>query len=346
MHPVAMASPSPRLTARPVVLTSQHGYDQLRPEIRSGLLEPLRRGAYVPPVREGVDRWQQREADVLARCRAVAASLRSGFAFSHETAAALRDWQAPVSDKVHVVQRYRVGRGAAPDIVRHHDPDLGVDEIVHVRGLPVTAPERTVVDCALAGSPNVALAIVDAGLRALAQVTRFERELSIERQHAVRVRLLADLARRGPVRHVRRAREVLAQSNGLAEYGGESWLRWLALVQGLPVPELQVPVEIDGTTYYLDMMWRGGVLDGGSPVVAEYDGVAKYGQIDGRGTLPGEAVVSQTDREQRIVDATGARFLRFTKRDRRDPNRAARRLLGALPAVERRPRPTLLSRGR
>lgn len=333
-----------RPPARPVILTAAHGYGNLRREVRRGELEQLRRGAYVPPRAADVDRWAQWDADLVSRCRAVAASLQGVFAFSHETAAALRDWQAPVRDVVHIVQRYRSGRRSAPDIVRHYRPDLTDTDIVLVRGLPVTAPARTLIDCTLLSSPPTALAIADSGLRAMARVKRFERERSIEDQEVVRSALLFDLEARGTVRHVRRAREVLRYADGLAEFAGESWLRWLVLARGLPEPELQIPVTTPAGTFYADMMWRGEAARGGRPLIAEYDGTDKYA-AGGAGQV-GEVVVAQTDREQHIRAATGADVLRFTKRDRRNPNRAARRLIDALPNVERSPRPALLARPR
>ncbi|GAB2596594.1 hypothetical protein GCM10027067_04570 [Pseudactinotalea suaedae] len=335
-------SPLPR--PRPVVLTSTFGFDQLRRELRRGEIERLRRGAYVEPIAPGVDPWQQREADVLSRCQAVAASLRCSFAFSHETAAALRSWQAPVTDTVHIVQRFRPGQSRSDDVIRHYCPDLDEQDVVWLHGLPVTAAERTAVDCALLSSPPVALAIVDAALRSLGSVSRFRRAESSERQETIRADLLERLADRGSVRHVRRAREVLVHANGFAELGGESWLRWLALVQGLPAPELQVPIATARGVFYPDAMWPESMVPGGRPVLAEYDGVDKYAATPG-GRGPGERVVRQTDREQLLVDATGARVLRFTKHDRRDPNGGARRLLRAFPSgMPRTPRPLLLSR--
>lgn len=141
------------------------------------------------------------------------------------------------------------------------------------------------------------------------------------------------------MRHARRAREILALSDGLAERGGESWLRWLVLVQGLPRPELQVPVPTAATTFYTDQMGPKAITGGQQPIVAEYDGVAKYRDD------PSEPVIDQTHREELIKEATGATIFRFTKRDRRDPDAAAARLWRAFPPeLERTPRPLLLAR--
>lgn len=324
---------------RPIVLASAHRFDELRREIRHGDLIRVRRGAYVESGTEVLDHWDRREMELREFCAAVAAPSTCTFAFSHETAAALWHLEAPAIERVEIVQTFRPCAGMAGDLVRHYRPDLSEADIAWRFGLPVTPVERTAVDCALLSSPPAALAIADAALRRLARVTRFDREGSIARQTVVRQRLLAQLAERGPVRHARRARVVLTSADGLAERGGESWLRWLALVQGLPVPQLQIPVPVDGKTFYTDQWWPSTTTGAPTPIVAEYDGVEKYTDN------AAEVVIDQTHREQLLVDATGATFLRFTKHDRRRPNAAARRLLRAFPAeIERMPRPLLYPR--
>lgn len=331
-----MASrPSPR----PLVLTSQYGFDNLRPEIRRGEIERVRRGAYVGRRDAPLDYWDQRNMELWEHCAAIAATTSCTFAFSHATAAALLELEAPAIDRPEIVQRSRPCAGMAADVVRHYRPSLTEAEIDWVGGLPVTPVDRTAVDSALSCSPPHALAIVDAALRRLANVSRFERELSIERQEVVRAHLRELLDQLGPVRHVRRAREVLSYADGFAEKAGESWMRWLVLVQGLPVPELQLPVVTSRTTYYPDQMWPASTRGSAKPLIAEYDGSGKYDEN------PGDAVIDQTHREQLIKEVTGADFLRFTKRDRRDPNAAARRLLREFPATtERVARPLLLVR--
>lgn len=327
-----------RSTPRPLVLTSQYGYEALRPEIRRGALNRKRRGAYVGPWQEVPEYWDRRRAELRELCAAIVATSSCTIAFSHATAADLLGLEAPPVERPEVVQRSRPCAGMAPDVVRHYRPDLTEADIVLVDGLPVTTIARTAVDCALACSPPHALAIVDAALRRLGGVSRFEREESMERQELVRALLREQLEGRGPVRHARRAREILTFADGFAEKGGESWLRWLVLVQGLPVPELQLPIPTSRATFYPDQMWSAAARRSPKPLIAEYDGAGKYRQN------PSDAVIDQTDRESAIKDVTDADFLRFTKRDHRDPNGAARRLLRALPDVERVSRPLLLAR--
>jgi len=241
---------------------------------------------------------------------------------------------------MEIVQRTRPGASRSADIVRHYRPDLSAHDIELIAGLPVLRADRTAVDCALGSEPPIALAIVDSALRQMAGVTRFDRVGSIERQDPIRERFLELVEERGSVRHARRARAVIRHASGLAEFAGESWMRWLALAHGLPIPELQLPIDVSGTTLYPDLMWTAPILDRRRPVIAEYDGVDKYG-LDGN---PGLAVVEQTEREQRLVDVTRATFLRFTRYDRKNLETAARRLLRAFPGVAREPRPELLTR--
>lgn len=330
--------------ARPqgLVLTAEEGYSRLRSEIDAGALIRLRRGAYLaeasPDARGPGDEWAQRAAVLLARCHATAHALRSRFAFSHGTAAFLHGWPGPMTDAVHVLMPVRASARHAADIVRHHTAELAEEDVVEIDGLPVTGPARTALDCALLCAPPQGLAVVDAALRALASVSRFERDLSVVRQDAVRADLQQRLEARGSVRHARRARDVLRYADGLSESGGESWMRWLALSRGMPVPALQVPIATGRGTFYPDALWR---FDGGhGPVLAEYDGREKY---DGDGEL---ALIAEKDREQLLVDATGGRIVRFTHRDMTHPDAAFARLLRATPlrAGDLEPRPDLLPR--
>lgn len=332
--------PAPR--TRPIVFTASYGHDELRREARRGELTQLRRGAWVGPRQPDGDRWSRERSELWERCRAIQNSLRSGFAFSHVTCAGLRDWQAPISPQTHIVQAYRAGTTTSADITRHYVPTFSEEDVVYLDGLPVTRPIPTAVACALTCPPPISMTIVDAALRELASVRREDRKGSQVRQEDVREQLVQELASRGRVQHVRRAREIIAFANGFAEFGSESWLRWLVLVQGLPVPELQVPIATIRGIRYPDLMWREDLPE---PLLAEYDGVEKY-RPDQLRQAPGELVVDQTDREQLLKAATGADvLLRFTRHDKRDPHGAARRLLGAFPpGFPRTPRPLLLAR--
>ncbi|WP_420111473.1 hypothetical protein [Pseudactinotalea sp.] len=318
-----------------LVLTSEYGYDRLRPSRRSGEIARVRRGAWLVKGTEPEDEWEKEEHLLLARCHAAAATLRCRYAFTLQTAGFLLGWPAPVSRRLQILQTSRVASGGSADLVRHHTTSLPDEDIVFVEGLPVTVPSRTAIESALGCEPPIGLALVDAALRELAAVTRREREDSIARQDVWRDRLVDMLAERGSVRYARRARAAIRFSDGLAESGQESWMRWLALSRGMPVPELQVEIATCRGLRYPDALWR---FRGAKPVLAEYDGADKYRRADGT-----SIILDEKDRESLLTDATGGTFVRFTKRDRPDADAAFGRLLRATPLSESdlTPRPDL-----
>ena len=126
-------------------------------------------------------------------------------------------------------------------------------ESMRVGDLTVTTPARTAFDLGRRGTPASALARVDALMRA-----------TTLQQSSV-----ADLARRH--RHARGLRQlerVLALADPGAQSPKESWLRWILVQAGLPIPQTQIPVPAeDGFVIaYLDMGWRDAM------VAVEYDG--------------------------------------------------------------------------
>lgn len=318
-----------------LVLTSEHGYDRLRPARRGGELARLRRGAWMTVDGEPDDEWKKETRLLLARCHAAAATLSCRYAFTRETAGFLLGWPAPVSRQIHILQTSHVARDGSRDLVRHHTSSLPDEDIVDIEGLPVTVPARTAIESGLGCEPPTGLALVDAALGHLAQVSRRQREESIARQDVWREHLGEMLVARGSVRNVRRAREVIRFSDGLAESGPESWMRWLALSRGMPVPELQVEIVTCRGLRYPDALWR---FAGAKPVLAEYDGADKDRRRDAA-----DVVLEEKDREAVLKDATGGEFVRFTRRDRQDADAAFGRLLRATPlsASDLTPRPDL-----
>lgn len=312
--------------SRPVhlVLTSEVGYDRLRPAIGSGALAHLRRGAHLRPLEHG-DEDEAQRVMLLARCHAVASTLTCRYAFGFRTAAALYGWPVPSSAYVDVVQTGHAPQRRSRDVIRHRTLALPDEDIVEIDGLPIVVPARTAIDCALAFGPALGLAVVDAALRDLAAVSRFHREESVARQDPIREWLAQLLVERGSARHVKRARAVVAHSDGFSESGPESWMRWLALSRGMPVPQLQLPILTRRSLRYPDALWA---FDGARPVLAEYDGTGKYGK-DAEDA--GEALIEEKDREQLLRQATRGEFVRFTKIDQRDPDGAFQRLLDACP---------------
>lgn len=321
-------------TRRPsgLILTSEHGYDTLRADIDARALVLLRRGAHLLPFPVPADEeelWRQKRTLLVARCHAVAGTLTCRYAFGQITAAFLLGWPVPIPDLVHIVQLSSAPAGRSRDVVRHRVASLPDEDIVMINGLPVLAPRRTAVDCALGCTPDVGLAAVDGALRKLAAVDRRKRQESIARQDVVRSELAELLQQRGRVRHARRAREVIHYADGLSESARESWLRWLALSRGMPVPELQVPIRTSQGLRYPDALWWFEGIAGARPLLAEYDGGLKYR------TNGGAVVEAEKDREELLREATGGTVLRFTRTARKNPDAAFARLLRESPLTVR-----------
>jgi hypothetical protein len=126
------------------------------------------------------------------------------------------------------------------------------DEITTVADLPVTTPARTAFDVGRFLQRHVAIARLDALMRAAPFRTE---EVS------------ALIRRYGPVRGVRQLRDLLPLVDAGAASPKESWLRLLLIDNGFPIPETQIPVLDGGVPFaYLDMGWRDVQL------AVEYDG--------------------------------------------------------------------------
>lgn len=207
----------------------------LRQGRSDGRVERVRRGFYVTVSRDR-PAWEVARDRELAAIAAAAAALSCAYAFSHTTAARLLGLSTgPWDGVVHITTRRRHGSTARAGVQRHFSADPPT-EFGAVGGLTTTIVERTIIDCARTLHPREALIVADSGLRRLAQMNRFERIESEQRQHSVRSALLAlvehGVGRPGFVR----AGIVLGNADGFRESPGESGLRWTDLAHGLPTP--------------------------------------------------------------------------------------------------------------
>lgn len=287
-----------------VVLARRHDAHGLAARHRRGEVERVRWGAYLPSApTQGPARDARRR--MLARVEAVHAQLVVPHWFSHESAAVL--WGCDtvrLPEAVHLTQDGRPARRGRDAVIRHHGGVPG-PERAEVHGLPVTSPERTVLDCASSLTPDRALVIADSALRRGADADAIDRMLG------------ARAGRRG----VARARAVLALADGRAESSGESLVRLAVHDHGLPAPDLQVPVRTRRGRFLLDLGWvvpRVGV---------EFDGFVKYTGAFGS-TAP-EAVFAEKQRQDALEDE-GWRILRATWDDLRTPVTLATRVARAL----------------
>jgi len=203
-----------------------------------------------------------------------------GAVLSHRAAAAHWGFLRSGRVEVTVPRALRTRRG----IVRHHAV-LHPDEVTVLDGIPVTTVARTLLDVA-------------AGLQ------RRDLERAIHEAEYLRLyddRELAALIDRHPRRPgVPKLRAIRAERNAHRHVSRrELEHRFLALVaeQGLPRPEVNVHLELDGELIEVDCLWRKQRL------IVELDGWAAHGTR--------RAYERDRERDRRLVRA-GWRVVRVT----------------------------------
>jgi hypothetical protein len=266
-----------------------------RREVTAGQLVRLHRGAFVP--KTTWDFWTPHMRYQM-RCIGAAASSRSHPVLSHDSAAAIH--QIPMLGSypalVHVLATEQAGTRTEHGFRKHASAFVSSD--IEERGqLRLTNLVRTLVEytstCSFAGG----VAAFDWALRSpgRAQFPRTTREAILE--CADRLQLA-----RGKARFLK----ALAFANPLSESPGESFSRAIIHELGFPAPELQKDFFDDrGFIGRADFWWADHNL------VGEFDGIAKYIREEyGRGITPGQIVVAEKVREDRIR-ATGPGFVRW-----------------------------------
>jgi len=143
-----------------------------------------------------------------------------------------------------------------------HTRRLGADDVVTISGLRVTTPLRTALDLGCRLWRRDAFATLDA----------------FARLHALSAAELSAGARAFAGRRgVRQLRSLAPLVDPRAESQRESWVRLAILDAGLPTPDLQIWVDIDGVpTYRVDVGWRH------RRVAVEYDGEEAHDSADKR----------------------------------------------------------------
>ena len=214
--------------------------EQLRTRVSRGSLERLSRTVLriggCPP---------STEQRVLA---AVWASGPTAVA-SHTTAAWLHGFESirTPSGKPHVLV-LRPATGNRRLAVVHQALDLRARDRCSVLGIPTTSPVRTLADLGAVVGPRRLEAAVDGALR--------DGLVSLDQLR----RALFELWRPGPS-GVGRLAAVLGDDEGGRP---ESWLERAALglfaAAGLPTPEVQVVIDVDGSTFRLDFVFADGAV--------------------------------------------------------------------------------------
>jgi hypothetical protein len=137
--------------------------------------------------------------------------------------------------------------------VRCFSAPLAEDDVEEVAGVPCTTALRTAVDLLRYLPPHLGLGAADA----MAHAGMFDVAALPER-----------IERWRGGRNIKRARRLASYCEPLTESFGESWTRLRILDAGLPRPEAQVPLDVDGRVEFR--------LDLGYPdrrIAVEYDGL-------------------------------------------------------------------------
>lgn len=274
--------------------------------IRAGDLVRFRRGYYCP-----APTWQSAD-DVgrhLIRAQAVVDSLGADrVALSHVSAAAVHGlpiWDQPL-DRVHV-NRTDGSSGRIEGDVVHHLAQIPAEDVVDVGGLPVTVPDRAILEAATRARPEVALTLFDALLHAglcdqdqlMARFREFERWPGMRHLHI-------------PIR----------MADGGSESVGESRGRWFCWSHGLPVPSTQFEVYDEHGQLVATCDW--GWPEHGA--LGEFDGRVKYRRLVRPGQEPGDVVFAEKRREDRIRELTSMTVVRLTWDDFNSPRTTAQRI--------------------
>lgn len=186
--------------------------------------------------------------------RAAALAVGPDLVACHSTAAALWGFDIHESDTLHFLGPPQLVNRRRPGI-QVHPSSLGCDDAVPVQGVWCTTAARTACDLVRLSPPIDGLAILDAALRS-ARCTREE--------------LAAAAAAQAGLREVIRLRELVPHADGRAESPMESRMRWRFIDGGLPVPDVQIRIAVDGRKRFLDTGWPE------QQVGAEFDGVEAH----------------------------------------------------------------------
>ena len=306
----------------------------------------LARGYYWLPDRDA-ERWQHRYTLSLARAVVAQRSQLSTAYLSHTSAALALELdmfsQEPdvylavssAPNQVHtVLPRIWVPARGTPSLISEGPSDssgcrdvhlwrrrLGLmpHEVESVGETVTTTAVRTAYDCAFDEPAHNALAIADSVLRRCCQPDRERPELCLEAIDRVRQEWARTLKREPRRRGVAQARAVLGLATPFSESALESAVRWLVLVLGLPIPQVQYPVDTSEGRWWVDMCWPDRRL------VVEADGRKKY---------QGAEDLWKEKRRQDRIESQGWTVLRVSYGDMMRPDQLGAKILTKFPPAE------------
>jgi very-short-patch-repair endonuclease len=248
--------------------------------VRRGVLRRVRRGVFSYDPQPGDDHDWLVEQAAAALCVSRPTALICGL-----TAARLMGWCLPPPARpatLHVLLPSWRGASGMKGVTVHEGPRATAYD---VDGVACTDPLRTLLDIAAVLRGSAALAAIESAVCGRPRLLE-------------QARLIAADDRVMPRRGRRIARDNLARATGRSESPLESraWELWVDA--GLPLPEQQAVIRVDGRFCApVDFLWRGARL------VVEVDGLAKYAE-------PGE-LQREKVRQNQLV-AAGYLVLRFT----------------------------------
>jgi len=236
------------LVTRKQLLDADFSAHQIARMLDTGTLRVARPRVYATV--GSVRSWEQ---DIMA------AVLAAGDGALAAIAAAARLWEfvhRPDDDvSVLIKSDFSLGQRGV-----HRTTILPDDDVTVRSGIPCTSFERTLCDCTALLSPFQLGRVLDDGLRrGVASLKQLER---------CAVRLDS-----GRGRKLSAVKQLLAQRDADFHPGGSvSELDVLQVIRdaGLPVPIQQLPVKVDGRTYYPDFAWPD------RRIFAEYYGLAVH----------------------------------------------------------------------
>lgn len=227
------------------------GRRRLAGAISSGEVRPLWTGIVVEAARL-LDPW------TLAAAAQLTAGPRAVLA--RETAAFVHGCTSAATVQTHLQVPYGCAVRSRSGLVVHHGGFLA-DDVEEVRGLRVLPLDRVVADLLCVARPQDGLAVADEALG-----------LAGDTYEEFRGRVAGRLRSRQDPRGTVRAAGLLDLASERVASPPESWIRWIILDAGLPVPEVNWPLQgPDGREQFrLDLAWPT------LRVCLEYDGRAAH----------------------------------------------------------------------
>jgi hypothetical protein len=282
------------------------GYDDraVARMVRQHVWVRFRRGFYA-----FADEWEQLTEVGRHRVRssAVLRSLGDVVALSHVSGMVRHDidvWGVPLT-RVHVT-RLDGGAGRIERDVIHHEGLALDDDVLIVHGEKVLRPERCVLEAGSRASNEVALCLMEAGLR----LRVFDRVQLEEMFLALQFWPF--------MRHLHIPIRI---ADGRSGSIGESRGIWAFHSVRIPIPERQAEVTNHSglVVAVTDWHWPSYGLYG------EFDGRIKYGRLVKPGQESGDVVFEEKKREDLIRELTDAKLLRLIWSDYDDPSSILRR---------------------